>query len=57
MSDVSVPTRVKIKVCGLTSVADALACAGAGADWLGLNFHPASPRHVLTEPGVGYRLV
>jgi phosphoribosylanthranilate isomerase len=37
---------VRIKVCGLTSVSDALACARAGADWIGLNFHPASPRYV-----------
>lgn len=37
---------VRIKVCGLTSVADALACATAGVDWVGLNFHPASPRYV-----------
>ena len=35
---------VRIKVCGLTRLADALACASAGVDWIGLNFHPASPR-------------
>ena len=23
-----------------------MACAEAGADWIGLNFHPASPRYV-----------
>ena len=37
---------MRVKVCGLTSVAEALACAEAGADWIGLNFHPASPRCV-----------
>lgn len=33
-----------IKICGVTSVADALLCAEAGANALGLNFWPGSPR-------------
>lgn len=35
-----------LKVCGLTSVNDAVTAAGIGADFLGFIFHPASPRHV-----------
>ncbi len=35
---------VKVKICGVCSVADARAAVAAGADYLGLNFHPASPR-------------
>jgi phosphoribosylanthranilate isomerase len=37
---------VRVKICGLTCVDDAQACAEAGVDWIGLNFHPASPRYV-----------
>ncbi len=35
---------VHIKVCGITNVADAIACVDLGASAIGLNFVPASPR-------------
>lgn len=37
---------VQIKICGITNLEDALACAAAGANMLGFNFYPASPRYV-----------
>jgi phosphoribosylanthranilate isomerase len=37
---------VRIKICGLTKVDEALACLDAGADRIGLNFHVESPRSV-----------
>lgn len=38
--------RTRIKICGLCDVALAEAAWGAGADAIGLVFHPPSPRHV-----------
>jgi phosphoribosylanthranilate isomerase len=35
---------VAVKICGITNVSDAEACVDAGADAIGLNFHPKSPR-------------
>jgi phosphoribosylanthranilate isomerase len=36
----------KIKICGIKTVTDALAAMDAGADMIGFNFYPKSPRFV-----------
>ena len=38
--------RVGVKICGLTHPDDVRAAAAAGADALGFNFFPGSPRYV-----------
>ena len=40
---------VTVKICGITSEADALAATEAGADAIGLMFYEGSPRHVTLE--------
>lgn len=49
--------RVRAKICGVTSAADASLAAAAGADAIGLNFHPLSPRVVSFERARAIRRV
>ncbi len=38
--------RLQIKICGITNLEDARACAELGADMIGLNFYPRSSRYI-----------
>lgn len=38
--------RVKVKICGITNWPDARRAIAEGADFLGFNFYPESPRYV-----------
>ncbi len=44
--------RTRIKICGLSTEGDVAAAAEAGADAIGLVFHPGSPRFVSLDRAV-----
>jgi phosphoribosylanthranilate isomerase len=48
-------TPIQIKICGVTNVNDARMCAELGADMIGFNFYPQSPRYI--EPKIARQIV
>ena len=48
-------TPVQIKVCGVTNIKDARACAELGASMIGFNFYPKSSRYI--EPRIARRII
>lgn len=47
--------RTKVKICGIRSLEAAIAAANAGADFLGFNFVPTSPRFI--EPTAAKEII
>src|SRR5262249_13106686 len=45
----------QIKICGVTNASDARACIELGADLIGFNFYPRSPRYI--EPTVARQMI
>lgn len=43
--------KVGVKICGVTNLEDAVVCASAGADMIGLNFSPRSVRYITSAIG------
>jgi phosphoribosylanthranilate isomerase len=48
-------TPVQIKICGITNLKDARACAKLGANMIGFNFYRQSSRYI--EPNVARRII
>ncbi len=46
---------VRVKICGVTNLEDALGTVDAGAYALGFNFYPQSPRYI--EPTIARRII
>lgn len=46
-------SETRIKVCGITSIEDALAAIDCGAQYLGFNFYRPSPRYIEPEAARG----
>jgi len=46
---------VRVKICGITSASDAQAAVDAGANLLGFNFYPKSPRHIEEDKAAEIR--
>jgi len=50
MENLQIPSySPQVKICGLTQVDEAVACASLGADAIGFVFYPASPRAITAD--------